>query len=261
MVAATAKLNKKKINFKMKNPYLRIISDVRTEEDFYLSLTKQATYTLQLGNLSNIHYKFLREVNPTYHKAISGTSEVFDPSSEYYFRKFPHFLRDYGVWPIENFPAIFYLRGGESFDKSKKEAIGNWWSEEECSPEDLANAVEFYTYLKPKFMVTHECPLRVARQIAGKDVGEMTLRNSTSIALDAMFEEHKPEVWIFGRYRKYFSKFIEGTHFVCLNEVPNKWCFIDFPKHIEGEIVTNEELDLLDHQNPDHPYELELGGS
>tara|TARA_Y100000034_G_scaffold37672_2_gene46320 strand:- start:1182 stop:1952 length:771 start_codon:yes stop_codon:yes gene_type:complete len=243
--------------------HFRVIGDVHGQPNIaaYLKRARKAEYSLQLGDLSGRNYRFLNELDPHYHRVLAGNHEVYNTGSEWYFRNVPHFLGNFGVWSIPNFPDIFYVRGGLSLNKKWKEARGTWSIEEECTVPELTEAIELYDYMRPDFMVTHEAPLRMVQYVSDPMVAHnfgfssSIIRTKTNQALDAMMEIHQPKIWIFGHYHRYLSKHLGGTHFICLNDMPYNGHFIDFPK-MESE----EDAELKAHHDPNDPFELELGG-
>jgi hypothetical protein len=242
--------------------WLRVIGDVHGQPCIpsYLKRASKAEYSLQVGDLAGHNYRFLNQLDPHHHKVIAGNHEVYNTGSEWYFRNVPHFLGNFGQWSIPNFDDIFYVRGGLSLNYKSKQANGTWSIEEECSVIELQQAIELYSFLKPDFVVTHECPLRMVEYVTNPMVAHKfgfsnsLIRTKTNQALDAMMEIHQPKIWVFGHYHKYLSKHLDGTHFVCLNQMWDKGHFIDFPEK------EHRDLDLDAHNDPNDPFELEIGG-
>jgi UDP-2,3-diacylglucosamine pyrophosphatase LpxH len=64
-------------------------------------------------------------------------------------------------------------------------------------------------------------------------------KSKTRQALDRMFEIHKPKLWIHGHHHMNLMRDIEGTRFVCLDELS----FIDI--EADGSLVmTNVQRKL-----------------
>lgn len=246
------------------HPYFRVIGDVHGQPCIpaYLKRAKKAEYSLQLGDLAGHNYKFLNELDPLHHKVIAGNHEVFNAGSDWYFRNIDHFLGDFGQWTIPNFQDMFYVRGGMSLNKKEKEARGVWSIEEELGVPKLQEAIELYAFLRPEFVVTHECPLSIVQHVANPmtshnlGFAHSIIRTKTNQALDAMLEIHQPKIWIFGHYHTYMSKHIDGTHFICLNQMPEMGHFIDFP----AIGIDEDDEDIRNHNDPNHPFEFDIGG-
>ena len=77
-------------------------------------------------------------------------------------------------------------------------------------------------------MVTHDCPLSVSNKLFienGKSFSNKQYKTRTGMALEAMFEIHKPKVWIFGHWHCNADEVIDGTRFICLSEF--SYCDVD----------------------------------
>lgn len=106
-----------------------------------------------------------------------------------------------------------FIGGAESSDKLMRTEGVTWWSDEQTS-------YERYTEIlsedhKPNIMVTHDVPLAVA----GLVLGTGALPNLTRNALTYVFEQHQPDVWIFGHYHRSLRMKVGKTEFICLGEL------------------------------------------
>lgn len=118
-----------------------------------------------------------------------------------------------GAWSIDN-PAAppGWRRRTPGLD---------WWPEEQCSEQELERIIEIYSVVKPRVMITHDCPGTISREMFF-DSGLLSgpeYPNRTSAALQLMFEIHQPEFWAFGHWHftKQYSK--NGTVFQCIGEL------------------------------------------
>jgi len=118
---------------------------------------------------------------------------------------------------------IMFIGGAWSIDQAYRVEGVSWWRDEELSYSELALLVETYTYMKPRVMITHDCPERVSQKMfidAGLSLGgDVSHPTRTGQAFDAMFEIHKPKLWIFGHWHVSAMEKIEGTKFICLDEL------------------------------------------
>jgi hypothetical protein len=229
-------------------PYLRFISDVHGLYDEYLLLTQGCEYTVQLGDLGYDLEKIDGKLRIGKDYILFGNHDQYDRENPHYCLKKPYALKDFGILNIPDFPPIFYVRGAWSIDwkwrQRQQEWPQNgpktWFEEEELSSDELQKAVTLYKKAKPEFVVTHEAPISVVPQVTdpdfvlnfGYDPG--VIKTRTSLALQEMFEAHKPTWWLFGHYhfRKEFQ--VSGTNFICLDMLyknrSNKNSYIDFDK-------------------------------
>lgn len=113
--------------------------------------------------------------------------------------------------------GVMYIGGAWSIDQDWRTAGVDWWPEEELSYVDLDSLVGIYDFLRPKIMITHTLPIQVPRDHIGKKIIGSGCR--TELAFERMFDIHKPELWIAGHWHLSFDKVIDGTRFICLNEL------------------------------------------
>lgn len=111
---------------------------------------------------------------------------------------------------------IMFIGGAHSIDWRKRTIGRDWWPDEECSYEQLQGFIEKYSELKPKTMVTHDCPQSLVHYLNPYAVNDV---NRTRQALQAMLDVHRPELWVMGHWHTSFDQVIDGTRFVCLNEL------------------------------------------
>jgi hypothetical protein len=69
-------------------------------------------------------------------------------------------------------------------------------------------------------MVTHDCPESIARNLFLEM--KISFPSITRQALDGMLNIHRPNIWIFGHYHQSIDTVINGTRFICLNELEYK---------------------------------------
>ena len=145
----------------------------------------------------------------------------------------PVFLGDYGLHEVPGFPPIFFCRGAWSIDQAyrrRRQEFPNkgevtWWPDEELSHEVLEKAIGFYKESKPEIVVTHECPHDMVQFVTNPEFclnfgfPPGTIKTRTNLALQAMWEAHKPKLWAFGHYHARWDEAIDGTRFICLDMI------------------------------------------
>jgi predicted phosphohydrolase len=123
------------------------------------------------------------------------------------------YLGDYG---FAEKPSIFFVSGAWSIDwKSRIPGI-SIWDDEELTYETLGKALDKYSKVKPRIMISHEGPSHIVSVMMGKP---RMIKTRTSEALQAMFEVHKPEYWFFGHHHNLQTYHIGVCQFVCLGEL------------------------------------------
>lgn len=114
---------------------------------------------------------------------------------------------------------MMFIGGAFSIDRSLRTEGLDWWADEELSIEKLNRLVDVYEKEKPEVMVTHECPESVSNLLVSK---KWDISSRTRQAFESMFYKHKPKLWIFGHWHVSFDYIMEGTRFICLDELEYK---------------------------------------
>jgi Icc-related predicted phosphoesterase len=192
---------------------MRFIGDVHGNFDAYLAIIEGVDKSIQCGDMGigfgldfpkvNLDQMFIRgnHDNPTECAEIAN------------------WIKD-GTFFEED--SIFCLGGAWSIDweyrQRYEESTGRkvWWPNEECSIPKLQKIIDYYIECKPEVVVTHDCPTIMAREIHSQHEWD---KSKTRQALDAMFEAHKPDVWIHGHHHINKTVDIKGTRFICLAEL------------------------------------------
>jgi hypothetical protein len=216
-----------------KRPRLRIIGDCHAKHHEYVKLL-DADYTIQVGDMGfSDTYDFLnKEVNPKYHRFIPGNHDAYDCLPE-------HSLGNFGIYNVPTFGDVFFVRGAFSIDVAYRKSIMSkgaakcWWSEEELPYSELEKAIELYKQVKPDFVVAHDAPTCITREISDPSITRSFgfpdyIRTRTGEALQMMFESHAPQYFVFGHWHMSWNKFRNGCHFICLNELEH----LDFHKKL-----------------------------
>lgn len=114
--------------------------------------------------------------------------------------------------------ALFFLGGADSIDKQWRTPGLDWWPDEECSVNELYEHLETYKRSQPvNVMVTHDIPERIFREIL--PYGDKSFGSRTRTVLDDFFEFHQPKYWFFGHHHMHIDIVVNGTRFICLNEL------------------------------------------
>lgn len=118
-----------------------------------------------------------------------------------------------GAWSIDNpvAPPGWYRRT----------AGYDWWPEEENSDEDFERMLEDYSRVKPRVMVTHDCPSNASYSMfwGSGFIKGPAYPTRTGTWFNRFFEAHQPDFWFFGHWHKTMQLKIDNTTFVCLGEL------------------------------------------
>ncbi len=132
-----------------------------------------------------------------------------------------NYLGDWG----QHRNGIFYVSGAWSIDQSSRMTGFDWWPDEELSYSELSITLSEFTKRKPKIVVSHDCPEEFRDDIVHGKYNRPgygpapKIPTKTSRALQAMWESHRPLLWIFGHHHKSIKETYKGCEFICLNEL------------------------------------------
>lgn len=117
---------------------------------------------------------------------------------------------------------VMYVGGAWSIDHEWRTAGVDWWPDEELSYEELEKLITKFGEVKPRVMITHDCPTSVAWDMfisKGDAFPGPQIKTRTGEAFQAMFEIHQPELWVFGHWHNTRKMEKNGTTFQCLGEL------------------------------------------
>jgi hypothetical protein len=84
----------------------------------------------------------------------------------------------------------------------------------------MVDALYEYKRAKPRYVLSHECPSSVILPAFGPAHfdGDLLRPSRTAYLLQKMLDAHRPDIWFFGHYHRWYDAVIQGTNFVCLPE-------------------------------------------
>lgn len=196
---------------------MRFISDVHGNHKVYKKLIEGYTESIQVGDMGigfGMETILDREEIPNGHRFIRGNHD--NPSLVHAYTD--HYVPD---GTVEG--DMMFIGGAWSIDKDMRIPGVDWWRDEELSYPELDKLITKYEEVKPRVMVTHDCPTLAAYHLFVKPNENLLnqrvlILSRTGEALQAMFEIHQPEVWIFGHWHRNKDEVINGTRFICMRE-------------------------------------------
>lgn len=161
--------------------------------------------SIQLGDFGfkKSHDWFLDNIDYNQHKVMFGNHDYYPYIDE------PHSLGDFGVYE-----GIFFIRGAWSIDHYLRILGRDLFHEEELTYTQFVACLELYEQVKPSIVISHDCPREVR-----KEMFNIYDKSTTSNGLQALFEVHQPDLWVFGHYHKSRKEIINKTEFICLDEL------------------------------------------
>lgn len=189
---------------------LTIIGDVHGKVEQYKEITDNCEVSICVGD-----FGFEKQWNWLYEN-IDSDRHVINPGNHDTNKGFTSQYST-GHFSFQSIPNLFTVRGAESIDKHLRTEGIDWFADEELNYQQQLEAFDLYAKVKPRIVISHDCPQIIMESIfkMGWSFGKSQTRNM----LQAMFDAHKPELWVFGHH--HFSKDVNifGTRFVCLDEL------------------------------------------
>lgn len=184
---------------------IRFIGDIHCNFKNYQRLIEGSEYSIQVGDFG-IGFGIAPPKVSTNHRFIRGNHDyLMEIISNHDCKNWiPDGTIIYG--------KIFCVGGAFSVDKVLRTEGVDWWADEELSTSEWYDILDLYDELRPKIVVSHDCPNQAM------PYSNYKVPSRTGQALSAMFDIHKPELWVFGHYHTSFDEVIEGTRFVCVDQ-------------------------------------------
>ena len=218
-----------------------VIGDVHGKVDEYLRIIQRSRASIQVGDFGfkSAHEWHLNTVDPDKHKVIFGNHDYYPMLDA------PHSLGNYAMldggvmtirgawtrdkvgteWVLEKDMHGNHIIDEETGQKLKKlvsfrrvEGMDIFEHQDELSVSEGNEVLDKFIEHKPSIVISHECPMDAAiEMMAGLDRSPDKTR--TTQLLQGCFEQHQPDLWIFGHYHWAHEFKINGTRFVCLDEL------------------------------------------
>jgi predicted phosphodiesterase len=199
---------------------MRFIGDVHGKYNQYKNIIVDCPASIQVGDMGVGFKKWhggelIFDKNPPFDAMAHGNHRFIRGNHDN-----PNVCRNHKFWiadgTVEN--DMMFIGGADSIDKAWRTEGISWWADEQLSMADWNVCFDTYVRNKPRIMVTHDCPRQIYPHLHSHHVFE-NADDITSRSLDFIFNEWKPEIWIFGHHHKSFDQVIDGTRFICLNEL------------------------------------------
>jgi predicted phosphodiesterase len=199
---------------------IRFIGDVHGLINGYVGnivdaeFNKNIRTTIQVGDMgAGFTYIPTREyLNTAYgltgnHRFIRGNHD--DPAV----------CKDHDRWIADGHTenGMMFIGGAWSIDWKNRVPGKEWWPDEELSYVELEEMIDKAKTYHPEIMVTHDAPESI---IPKHLLGYANYRLSrTQQALDVIFKDVKPRMWIFGHWHMNRVFDVDLTRFICRDEL------------------------------------------
>lgn len=197
------------------------IGDVHGKYRPYREIIRHRKNTIQVGDMGvgfyspNTHRAY---PNPNWNSMVEGNHRFIRGNHDN-----PNTCKKHTQWikdgTVEG--EVMFIGGAISVDREYRWEGYDYWQDEELSEPELAELLKKYEEIKPRFMVTHDCPESVVHAMDYR-MYKLNYPSLSRQAFNSMLQFHQPEVWIFGHWHRSFDQVINGTRFVCLDELETK---------------------------------------
>ncbi|GAG53133.1 unnamed protein product, partial [marine sediment metagenome] len=143
-----------------------LIGDIHGDIRRYAKLVRRYPSSIQVGDfgvgfVGDPHHVRIRKLLEMYerdglhkqHRFLRGNHDNPDLC-----RKSKLYIGEWGFLPEQ---SLFYASGAFSIDRVWRSPGFDWWADEELSQEQFDLALEEYKRCKPRFVVTHDCPVSI----------------------------------------------------------------------------------------------------
>jgi hypothetical protein len=184
------------------------VGDVHGKFDEWAKICEQNSPIIQLGDMgigfSNCPYPESWTDQALFIRGNHDNPEAC--------RKHPNYLGDFGFYDSLD---MFFVSGARSTDQYARVPGYNWWNDEELTRDLCEKAMNLYEVVRPRVVVSHDCPKVMSRVMTF----DTTFDSLTSQLLTAMWEVHKPVLWVFSHYHQSATLAVGGTLFKALGEL------------------------------------------
>ncbi len=185
-----------------------IIGDVHGKLNEYREIIDSHDESICVGD-----FGFKKEWDQLDEWFITGHSHMINMGNHDYHPVRHTHRNSLGNWNY-SINGIFTVAGADSIDKHHRIEGIDWFDNEELTYSEGLEVLVKYLVYKPSVVVTHDCPQYIMEYLFG-----YFEKSRTRQLLQAMFDEHQPDLWLFGHHHKSISCKKGRTKFICLNEL------------------------------------------
>lgn len=186
-----------------------VIGDVHGKVNEYWKIVQKnkGNKSIQCGDFGfkTQHDWFLQNIDFNLNKICFGNHDYFP------YLNMPHSCGNFQFFEDQ---SIFTVRGAYSIDQYHRTEGRDWFSNEELNYSEFHDLIDYYLEVKPNVVISHDAPHSIRQTLFG-----ITDKSTTSNGLQAMFENHQPDLWIFGHHHQSKDVNINRTRFICLKEL------------------------------------------
>jgi len=186
-----------------------LIGDVHGKSEDYLKIVKNYPSSVQLGDMG-FDYSHFSNLKLKTHRFLKGNHDLYSQDD---IHPCYNTLGDFGLG-YSGGREFFFVRGAYSIDKAWRIPGISWFEEEELNFQQSNECIELYNSVGGSdLLLSHDCPQQLVDLLWGYEA------TNTRKLLDVLLEIHRPKLWVFGHHHKSINVVVDGTRFICLNEL------------------------------------------
>ena len=202
---------------------VKFIGDVHGLFARYEKIIKEHPDTIQVGDMGVGFRRWPHgewEANPPYDKMVHSRARFIRGNHDNPFICAHHSqcIKDGHVEKFPDGRVVMFIGGALSIDKDYRIEDYSWWPEEELSQKCMWEIAKRYEDVRPDVMVTHDIPVAAIQNLLPIS-HHLWDSSRTQQFLQALWNTHKPKLWVHGHHHISSDKVLEGTRFVCLAEL------------------------------------------
>jgi hypothetical protein len=196
-----------------------LIGDVHGKFGRYEKIIEKCEGSIQLGDMGVGFTNTYGEAraNPPHAKMVKGDHRFIRGNHDNPFvcRGHSQCIPDGAIHK-----GTMFIGGALSIDRHLRTEGVSWWRDEEQSQADFHWHIAEYAERKPDVMITHDCPESISYYLlVAANWRKIDDPSITRQAFETMLHYHRPKLWVFAHWHFSFDQVIEGTRFICLNEL------------------------------------------
>ena len=192
-----------------------LIGDCHGLLDFYKEIIENlegdGLHSILLGELGfkKQHDWFLKSPLSENNKILFGNHDYF-----------PYLNREHSLGRFKSIPEynMFTIAGAFSIDWQYRIEGRDLFKEEEMNCQEERKCFDAYCKAKPEIVVSHDAPDSAIVSLF-KYPHRFPNGQKTTDFLQRCLEAHQPKTWVFAHHHKDKDETINGTRFICLDEL------------------------------------------
>lgn len=195
-----------------------ICGDIHGRKEKYVDFLREVELYDTTDNLKSIalgELGFKQEHDWFINSSYNKDNKILFGNHDYFpYLNLSHSL---GRYKFISDKKIFCIAGGYSIDRIYRKENLTWFADEQMNISEEKRCFNLYKKSKPEIVLSHDGPESIIKYFFNYSIYFENER--TTKFLELCLKEHRPKLWIFAHHHKSKQEIINGTKFICLNEL------------------------------------------